>query len=824
MMRTPECGIWIVLVAMGLWAAMARDAKALEIKLPLSDLTRSDLPFVITVPFPDGADKLDVSVVLNRAEDGLKNAAAISAQLAAKRPAEGEPVCRLKLDSSALAEGEYAGEVTVKAGEVEQKQAFSMFRMPEGKPSRGIPYGTYAVRYGNTDEEAQAVVDMLHAHGVDLIQTHINDIWKVHKPYDRAARLGIEFMPSVTTIGMGIKQSDEFHIFFSDGDKPKWPWACMNNATAREKAAEAFAEAVSGFKLHAGFSGLIYYGDDLTIPVKRADGKAFIGCYCDYCRNDFKQRTGFEPPKEVDEKSGVIPADDPYLRWMLYRCENVYGDFVKAMRTAKDSVDPSLRIGMIHGWSGQPFINLAGASYSPITHRYADAVSSYTYPNHRYPRMNFIPHYEMARMNNREKDVWMLGILGMNNTLMHDFVIYQNYWHMLAAGYKLIAYFGWYEYDDARVEKKGRVQHLQETISAHVRVGQHKNWLFPAAAHWKQEPARHAVLFSFTTEAADLLPKDRGFEHLTDVMAFYCEALRQRVPMNFVSEDEIRNGILANYDALCLYAVKALPDDVLTLITEYAAGGKKVYVSKCKVSVPGGVGCSLETAAAMCRDEVQPAVDIVDRDVIVRDFVSGDLRYYVLINNYADRYYGLAFDYGKPEVNYEQGRMIQAHNRALAGSAAFRDKGRWLFDMSTGEPLGRSDQPYSYNLEPSWGQVVVSLPTDRARMKVTGTKTLKQGDAASWKIEMVDKSGKIVSGAYTVKAQITTPSGRRSRYSCCFGLNDGVGMLPLPIGVNDETGKWTVAIEGGFPRDRVVEKLRVTEGEGEGARQMISVQ
>jgi len=119
----------------------------------------------------------------------------------------------------------------------------------------------------------------------------------------------------------------------------------------------------------------------------------------------------------------------------------------------------------------------------------------------------------------------------------------------------------------------------------------------------------------------------------------------------------------------------------------------RVYVSKCKVSVPGGIGCSLETAAAMCRDEVEPAVDIVDRDVIARDFVSGDLRYYVLANNYADRYYGLGFDYKNPEVNYEQGKMIQAHNRALAGSATFREKGRWLFDMSTGQPLGTSNQP-----------------------------------------------------------------------------------------------------------------------------------
>jgi len=824
MLRTPECGLWLVLAAMAVCAAIARNADALEVKLPLSDLTRSDLPFVITVPFPDGVDKLDVSVMVNRAEAGLKESPAIAARLVAERPAEGDPICRLKLDSSALAEGEYAGEITVKAGEAEQKQAFAMFRMPEGKPSRGIPYGTYAVRYGNNDAEAQAVVDMLAAHGIDLIQTHINDIWKVNKPYDRAARLGIEFMPSVTTIGLGIKQSDEFHIFFSDGDKPKWPWACMNNATAREKASEAFAEAVKGFKQHAGFSGFIYYGDDLTIPVKRADGKTFLGCYCDYCRNDFKQRTGLDAPKETTEKTGVIPADDPYLRWMLYRCESVYGDFVKAMRTAKDSVDPALKIGMIHGWSGQPFINLAAASYSPITHRYADAVSSYTYPNHRYPRMNFIPHYEMARMGNREKDVWMLGILGMNNTLMHDFVVNQNYWLMLAAGYKMIAYFGWYEYDDARVEKKGKVPHLQETIDAHVRVGQHKNWLFPAAAHWQQEPARHAVLFSFTTEAADVWPVDRGFEHLTDVMAFYCEALRQRVPMEFVSEDEIRNGILSNYDGLCLYAVKALPEDVHKAISDYAASAKKVYVSKSKVGVPGGVACSLETAAALCRDQVNPAVEIVDRDVIARDFISGGLRYYVLVNNYADRYYGLVFDYKNPEVNYEQGRMIQAHNRALAGSAEFRDKGRWLFDMSTGEPLGRSDQPYAYNLEPSWGQVIVSLPVDRARMKITGTEKVKQGEAASWKIEMVDKAGKLVSGAYTVKAEIATPSGRRSRYSCFFGLKDGTGTLPLPIGVNDETGTWKVSIEGGFPREKVVEKLRVTEGDREGAPRVISVQ
>ena len=62
--------------------------------------------------------------------------------------------------------------------------------------------------------------------------------------------------------------------------------------------------------------------------------------------------------------------------------------------TAKDSVDPAFKLGMIHGWSGQPFINLAAASYSPITHRYTDVVSSYTTAREVRPRQ---PDYGRIR-------------------------------------------------------------------------------------------------------------------------------------------------------------------------------------------------------------------------------------------------------------------------------------------------------------------------------------------------------------------------------------------------------------------------------------------
>jgi hypothetical protein len=45
-MRVYDSGIWILFLAVSCWAIAAYDAGALEIALPKSDLTRSDLPFI----------------------------------------------------------------------------------------------------------------------------------------------------------------------------------------------------------------------------------------------------------------------------------------------------------------------------------------------------------------------------------------------------------------------------------------------------------------------------------------------------------------------------------------------------------------------------------------------------------------------------------------------------------------------------------------------------------------------------------------------------------------------------------------------------------
>lgn len=797
------------------------DETAMTIELPPSDLTGARFPFVFRVTLPPDVAEAEGLVTLSPSDGGEADAAPLRAGFSVK--GEGGQPRPIAIDPALLAAGEYAGEVSLKAGEREARQAFRLFRMPEGKPDRGIRFGVYAVPFrGLGPERVQAVVERMREHGIDLIQTHMDGVMGAPGPYDRAARLGIEFMPSINTVGLGLAaRTDAMRNRFADGSLTRWPEWCLNHPEIRRGAAARLAQVLAEFQRHPGFSGLVYYGDDLKMPNERGQGTVHFACYCDHCRADFERLTGRPPPVcgAVESRTGVVPADDPYLQWMRYRAEDAFGGFVRRMRDAKDGADPAIRMGLIHGWSGQPFIDLASGLYAPVSHGAADAVSSYCYPNHEQARANFIGHYEMARMNNRDKAVWMLGILGMNGTLMHDFVIHQNYWNMLGAGYKLIGYFGWNEIV-AREGDAGfaaRTPHMDESLAALARVGRHKDWIFPAAAHWRIEPARHAVLFSFTTEAVETCPAyewtGMGMPHLEAVLAFYREALRQGLPLDVVAEEEVRDGILSKYDALCLHGVKALPDDVHARIESYASAGGTVYVSDSRVAVTNARVCAPETAVAFCRDEAEPAAAVPDRDIAVRAFQADDLNYYVSINNQADRYHGLPFDYGDAEVNYAQARAIRKRHRAVSSVMTFRAKERWLFDLSTGRALGGSDQPYAFTLEPAWGQVIVSLPVPSVAPRIDGPATAVRGETPVWRVRFADPQGGTVAGAYTLKVEIVNPDGRRSPHSGFFSVSGGAIDLPLPIGANDRAGAWSMTVEGGFPRVRETVTVAVAAGE-----------
>ncbi len=815
----------------------AAEAEDIKIQLPASDLTTSRKAFVVTVTIPEAlGGEATATMELRRAEPGLATASVL--RFTEPLPPVAGPGARtyqVNLSAAPLAEGEYSGTLTVAVGEVKQATDFTMFRMPEGRP-RDFPIGIYAVPFAfNRDPETKLrvpdkeqqlrLIREMRAAGLNTIQQHMQGIGEYSWTMDQAARAGMRFMPSTNTSAAAPLDADT-NAVWANGELvalPEWKRHCFFTPKVREAAAADFIRCVREYVDHPAFSGMIYYGDDMVMPTKQAEGPTLLTCYCPRCREAFKALTGQEPPVTYEPKSGVVPADDLLLQWMRFRCGEVYGGFHREMEKAKNTVDPSVAIGPIHGWSEQPFVRLEVGTYPPLSQT-TTAVSSYTYPDLRSPRMDFISQYEIARMGNRAKDVWMLGQLTFDG-VSPAWHIYQNYWNMIAAGYKMIGYFAWIGLDMEGMRAHGGYQnpplteeqldelerHVKEGINALTRCNRHAQWILPTAGLWSPADSRNAVLYSFTTEAFDILPENRGKQHQEAITLFLREALRQHVPMKAICEEEIRAGMLQNLDALCLYDARALPDDVVKIVEDWAAQGGKLYVhDEARLKPKGAQPASVETMVRLIGDRTRCPARFDNRDIVLRELQAGDARYYLFVNNYADRYWGLPHYYGTPERNYQNYALVA--NEPARATVNFAEPGRYLFDMVTGEAAGNTGSPLNLELEPSWGKALVALPVPHATLRVTGVGTMRQGGEARYRLEIVGPDNQPVRGAFTVRVEVRTPSGRESRYSCYFGLKDGAGEFRLPLGINDETGTWTLTFEGGFPRARATQRLAVTAG------------
>jgi hypothetical protein len=104
-------------------------------------------------------------------------------------------------------------------------------------------------------------------------------------------------------------------------------------------------------------------------------------------------------------------------------------------------------------------------------------------------------------------------------------------------------------------------------------------------------------------------------------------------------------------------------------------------------------------------------------------------------------------------------------------------------------------------------------------LRVTGPARAELGGEARFRLEMLDAGGKRLDAPFVVKVLVTTPSGRVSRYSRAAGFQ-GSDEFILPLGGNDETGRWTLTLEGGYPRKTKTIRLAVAESERKPANRL----
>ena len=723
----------------------------------------------------------------------------------------------LTLDGAPLAPGEYCGKFFVQVGTQEQTFPFSFYRLPGSKPA-DFPYGMYAVVFSDSPAEREQTLKELHAVGVNLICNHLHQGLEKDGPaYDQAARYGMRFLPALgpdrsVTPGMAA------HVNDPDPAKQQTKAPCFNRSAYREKSRRRLAEHLPVLQAHPAFSGGIYYGDDLFMGATCINGQAFISCYCDDCRKDFRDRFGFDPPLTTPVRRGVVSINDPWLVWMRYRSEVTYGGFIRDMERVCNAAQPPVELGLVHGAPDNPFVQLLCGLYGPLTQP-ARIVSSYCYPLMRAPAQDFICHYEIGKMGHRDAEVWMLGLYAADATVAPVWQVQQNYWNMLAAGYKLLAYFSWWDHgkimegnDDTQ---KAR---LKTSCEALIRCAQHKDWILPSARHWQDPESPFATLYSFTTEAFDIAPEYRAHTHSKRVCEFYRHALRRQVPMKVICEEEIRAGILSRFKAVCIPDARVLPDDVNVKLWEYTAAGGLLLADpdflytdgwhpEARPYIKGALNAAPETAIEILRQQMEPTIDVSNPDVTVRHFITGEVDTFVFVNNYPDRFWGMDYTYGDPNENYRRAAMVR--DEAVEATVRFHAKDRWIVDLSSGEVLGSTAAPLLMKIEPSWGRVLALIPSPKATLQVQGPAQAKAGDEVRCSLRMNGTAGQPIKGIFTVRVRAVSPSGQESLSSGYIGIEGNAGEFILPLGINEEQGRWQLTFEGGFPRTTVTHEIEV---------------
>lgn len=804
---------------------------AVRLTPPASTVVGRGHPYRLALHVPDEAAGEGVTVHLAlRGEahsaaleaDGVLPPAPATARSSGSHRTPGEGACpthHLSLNVDGLAPGEYRGELTVTCAGRTQTWPVAFFRVAE-RLGDTVPFGVYALPVPATEAECRALFEAMRATGLDEFCLHMHTTAGLETLLDAAARCGLRFRPSVGPLPRENTVAAAHPAVYADGTAAA-RGACLNSPAVRDAVAAHVTDALAACRQHPGFSGTVYFGDDLFLAVQFKEGRAILSCHCPHCRAEFKRLTGSEPPTSTAPRRGAVPPEHPWLRWLHYRCAESYGGLVCTVEAARDRVDPGIALGLCHGWPDNPFVSIATGLYSPLTQT-RDLVSSYCYPFLRSPAADFICHREIGRMGRRERAAWMLGVFGADHVMVPPWHVTQNYWNMLAAGYTSIYFFSWWDYDIAmRSGKSADQARAQEALAALARCGQHKDWILPAARHWQTPAAANAVLYSFTTEAFDVAPQHQGNLHSKRVCEFLRLALRHQVPMQVLCEEEILADQLSGITCICLPDVRALRADVCEKLAEFISRGGTVmlpadplYVDGwhpgSRLYIRGALELAPESMVAYLADHAPRPVTVTSPDVTVREFRAGACQYYVFVNNYPDRYWGMPYAYGEPESNHRYAAMVTS--KPVEAVAQFAAPRRWLFDMSTGDAAGTTDAPLALALEPAWGRVFVALPVPEAILHVQAPAAVPQGGTCGIRIDFRDSSGGAVPGAFTVKLDIRLADGTASAYSGFYVVADGVAEIPVPVAGNDVPGPWQLQVEGGFPRRSRQLSVAVTPG------------
>ncbi|GMV83166.1 MAG: hypothetical protein AMXMBFR7_43500 [Planctomycetota bacterium] len=325
------------------------------------------------------------------------------------------------------------------------------------------------------------------------------------------------------------------------------------------------------------------------------------------------------------------------------------------------------------------------------------------------------------------------------------------------------------------------------------------------------------------------------------LLMMYVAGKMAHQPLFPIVEEDVLDGTLAaNHRAVILTGIERLDSKVVTALTAYAVAGGHVWLTDdCKIDVPGSrrlgaethtkiyeeaqrivrdetinpllrrnLGCAARSAQAYYRAcgplaealkqrcveaGIAPVLECDHPHVFATRHAQGDVEYFFLANANSDN----------DEV--KEGRF-NATRPARAKVALPHAQGA-LYDAVRGGPASEftpNDGKLTADLRFGTGQMRVFARTARPIGAVqVFTPLVRAGNyafdhvppvALELQAVVLDDRGQVLNGAIPLSVRVTDPLGD-VRFDLFRSTEQGVLRIQLPLGVNDASGTWRVAIK-----------------------------
>jgi hypothetical protein len=704
-----------------------------------------------------------------------------------------------------------AGDYILKAESEKESDSFDISIRPILPPK--ILFGTFGGWENNT---LTAYFKELSSCGGD--HDYINCSPSLAYNLDSAYKYGINLIPNGVRVDFSGIPEEKYSqsIIDPEGNFIGYKGISPMSPVALKLMEEKIERIIEPIKDYPGFYAFSL-DDEYSLWNTFWKGGHLWGDYSPWTLKYFKQETGIDAPMKnfYKELGSVIKKDEPYLLWLRY-IGMPGGDFklgfwntgpaisyyAVKMKEVISKINPGIKV-----------VRLIGSNYGEL-----DAHVARIYCNgfgesvagSGWPELSAACIIDMQKVwdkNEEKKPVWaMIGWFRKDFPIDPETKRVKDWVRLdMSLPVKISLAYG--------VESVEIVpftlRHNPDLRKEFIDLGKLIKEYGPMFLNLKREQGAVAVLYSEVNEGYQRVsqkwnsekkkwePRETGY---VSPLIWYPAMMLAGIPIQLISDEDVLSGKLERFSTLILMNFQYTTSPILNKINEYVKNGGKVFINSTSVIRPegsilipeGGGGASnapsdgcyqlrthitLENQVHQLISGFQTIIPYTEVPISLDSTYvtytlskSGNSKYLFLYNSDLWKEY-----YTTVTINEKVNYIYNILSHQLVDTERASNKTVFLTTVPKG----------------NW-QIFLLSPE---KIDSIGIKLTQKGNKVNYRIQVLDPQGKILSGSFPFKVDITDAEKQVTPYSCYLATEEGEVNHFFYLAKNDAKGIWKIEVE-----------------------------